>query len=58
MFSADREHIHHRLLALGITHRRVVIILYGISVLFGQVGAASVVEALPARFRPTAWTGW
>ena len=34
MFSPDRGHIHHRLLDLGITHRRVVLILYGVSILF------------------------
>nr|WP_231375751.1 MraY family glycosyltransferase [Corynebacterium aquatimens] len=27
-FSADRKHIHHRLLALGHTHRRTVLVLY------------------------------
>ena len=32
IFSPDRGHIHHRLLDLGITHRRAVLILYGMSV--------------------------
>lgn len=32
LFSADRDHIHHRLLSLGISHRRVVLLLYSISV--------------------------
>ncbi len=32
IFSPDRGHIHHRLLDLGITHRRAVLILYGVSV--------------------------
>ncbi len=27
-FAADRQHIHHRLLALGHTHRRTVLVLY------------------------------
>jgi len=52
IFSADRGHIHHRLIDLGLTHRRAVLIMYGTSVLlclaavaaaFGkdwQVGAA------------------
>jgi UDP-GlcNAc:undecaprenyl-phosphate/decaprenyl-phosphate GlcNAc-1-phosphate transferase len=31
IFSPDRGHIHHRLLDLGITHRRAVLLLYGIS---------------------------
>ncbi|MFT3714287.1 MAG: MraY family glycosyltransferase [Archangium sp.] len=52
IFSPDRGHIHHRLLDMGITHRRAVLIIYGVTVLlcisaiaiaFGrqwQVGAA------------------
>lgn len=35
LFTADREHIHHRLLALGITHRTAVILLYGVCLSFG-----------------------
>jgi UDP-GlcNAc:undecaprenyl-phosphate GlcNAc-1-phosphate transferase len=31
IFSPDRGHIHHRLLDMGLTHRRVVLILYGTS---------------------------
>ena len=31
LFGADREHIHHKLLDLGLTHRQVVWILYGVS---------------------------
>jgi hypothetical protein len=31
LFSADREHIHHKLLDRGLTHRQVVMILYGVS---------------------------
>ena len=34
VFTADREHIHHKLLALGLSHRQVVIILYAVSALF------------------------
>jgi UDP-GlcNAc:undecaprenyl-phosphate GlcNAc-1-phosphate transferase len=32
VFNADRDHIHHRLLALGLTHRRAVLVLYGVCV--------------------------
>ncbi|MCC6809131.1 MAG: undecaprenyl/decaprenyl-phosphate alpha-N-acetylglucosaminyl 1-phosphate transferase [Deltaproteobacteria bacterium] len=32
IFSPDRGHIHHRLLDMGITHRRAVLIIYGTSV--------------------------
>lgn len=29
IFAADREHLHHRLLDLGLTHRRAVLLMYG-----------------------------
>jgi UDP-GlcNAc:undecaprenyl-phosphate GlcNAc-1-phosphate transferase len=57
IFSPDRGHLHHRLLDMGITHRRAVLILYGacavfaasaIGVFFGrawQVGLALLVAA-------------
>jgi UDP-GlcNAc:undecaprenyl-phosphate/decaprenyl-phosphate GlcNAc-1-phosphate transferase len=35
LFTADREHIHHKLLERGFTHRQVVIVLYAVSALFG-----------------------
>jgi len=41
IFSADRGHVHHRLLDLGLTHRRAVIFLYGISSLLAA-GAIAV----------------
>lgn len=31
IFLSDRHHIHHQLLALGLTPRRVVLLLYGVS---------------------------
>jgi UDP-GlcNAc:undecaprenyl-phosphate GlcNAc-1-phosphate transferase len=34
VFTADREHIHHKLLERGLTHRQVVIVLYAVSALF------------------------
>lgn len=34
VFSADREHIHHKLLARGLSHRQVVIVLYAVSAIF------------------------
>jgi UDP-GlcNAc:undecaprenyl-phosphate GlcNAc-1-phosphate transferase len=34
VFTADREHIHHKLLQRGMTHRQVVILLYGVSGIF------------------------
>jgi UDP-GlcNAc:undecaprenyl-phosphate GlcNAc-1-phosphate transferase len=34
IFSPDRGHIHHRLLDVGLTHRRAVMVLYGVCVVF------------------------
>jgi UDP-GlcNAc:undecaprenyl-phosphate GlcNAc-1-phosphate transferase len=34
IFSADRGHLHHRLLDLGLTHRRAVLVLYALSLVF------------------------
>ncbi len=34
VFTADREHIHHKLLQMGFSHRQVVIVLYGVSGIF------------------------
>jgi len=35
LFDPDREHIHHKLLGRGISHRQAVLVLYGISACFG-----------------------
>lgn len=42
LFSPDRGHVHHRLLDLGLTHRRAVMLLYGVSVLLaaGAIGVS------------------
>jgi UDP-GlcNAc:undecaprenyl-phosphate GlcNAc-1-phosphate transferase len=37
MFQADKEHIHHRLLARGLSHRQAVLVLYGFCILLGAV---------------------
>jgi len=34
VFTADREHIHHKLLELGFSHRQVVVLLYAVSGIF------------------------
>src|SRR5262249_30509909 len=44
MFDADRDHIHHRLMSrLHLSHRDAVLVLYGLSLLFGAtaLGLAS-----------------
>ena len=37
IFTADREHIHHKLLQMGMSHRQVVIVLYAVSALFAML---------------------
>ena len=34
IFSPDKGHLHHRLLDMGLTHRRAVLAIYGLSALF------------------------
>ena len=41
MFRADRSHIHHRLLQLGFTQGKAVMLLYGVSLIFGGVALSS-----------------
>jgi UDP-GlcNAc:undecaprenyl-phosphate GlcNAc-1-phosphate transferase len=40
MFSSDRGHIHHRLMARGLSHRATVLALYGITVVLSGVAVA------------------
>jgi UDP-GlcNAc:undecaprenyl-phosphate/decaprenyl-phosphate GlcNAc-1-phosphate transferase len=40
IFSADRGHIHHRLLDVGITHKRAVLLLYGACILLAVAAIA------------------
>jgi hypothetical protein len=37
VFTADREHIHHKLLQMGFSHRQVVMVLYAVSALFAML---------------------
>jgi UDP-GlcNAc:undecaprenyl-phosphate GlcNAc-1-phosphate transferase len=40
LFQADRGHIHHRLLAAGLTHRQAVLVLYAASATLGALALA------------------
>lgn len=42
IFDADRDHIHHRLLYLGVSHRHAVLILYGVGLFFAAIGFVSL----------------
>ncbi len=44
IFGADQEHLHHRLLSMGLTQRKVASILYGLAVV------ASMIALLPYLF--------
>lgn len=35
LFMADREHIHHKLISRGVSHKQAVLLLYGVSGCFG-----------------------
>ena len=49
LFQADRDHIHHRLLARGFSQRKTVLILYGVCVGLGLIGLAlSLVSGVQA----------
>jgi UDP-GlcNAc:undecaprenyl-phosphate GlcNAc-1-phosphate transferase len=37
VFKADGDHIHHRLIGMGLTPRRVVVILYAVAAAFGAL---------------------
>jgi UDP-GlcNAc:undecaprenyl-phosphate GlcNAc-1-phosphate transferase len=40
MFASDRGHIHHRLMARGLSHRATVLALYGITIVLSGVAVA------------------
>ncbi|MGM9991491.1 MAG: MraY family glycosyltransferase [Candidatus Bruticola sp.] len=40
IFQADKGHLHHRLLSLGLSQRQVVLIIYAINTVFGLCGLA------------------
>lgn len=44
IYEADRDHLHHRLLAMGLSQRQAVLTLYGVSAVLGA-GALLTVDA-------------
>jgi UDP-GlcNAc:undecaprenyl-phosphate GlcNAc-1-phosphate transferase len=57
----DRDHIHHRMLRLGLTPRRAVMLLYGVSVLLGSLALAILAgpqQTLWAAVLVLALLGW
>lgn len=53
LFGADREHIHHKLLDLGLSQRQVVVILYGASALF-SISSLFLLNPSPVALLPVA----
>jgi UDP-GlcNAc:undecaprenyl-phosphate GlcNAc-1-phosphate transferase len=45
---ADGRHIHHRLLALGLSHRHAVVVLYLVAAVLASLGLSLVVAPPPA----------
>lgn len=48
IFKPDRQHIHYRLLDMGVTHKHVVMLLYFVGVYFGII--AFLLILLPINF--------
>ena len=48
-FKADRGHLHHRLLAMGMDQKQAVAVIYGISALLGLVAVLLTGNSLPLR---------
>ncbi len=48
-FHADRGHLHHRLLAMGMDQKQAVAVIYGISALLGLVAVLLTDNSLPLR---------
>lgn len=42
LFYPDRNHFHHRLLLMGYSHRRAVVVLYGVTIVLGAIALLSV----------------
>jgi UDP-GlcNAc:undecaprenyl-phosphate GlcNAc-1-phosphate transferase len=40
VFAPDRDHLHHRLLAIGLSHRSTVLVIYAVSVIYGITAIA------------------
>ncbi|OUS75169.1 undecaprenyl-phosphate alpha-N-acetylglucosaminyl 1-phosphate transferase [Paenibacillus sp. MY03] len=52
IFAPDRGHLHHRLRDLGFSHRRTVLIIWGVAALFGAIAIvqSAVVQSSAANW--------
>ena len=44
--SADKRHLHHRLMQMGLTHRQTVLVIYGISLIFSFIALLYPISTL------------
>ncbi|MEW5767020.1 MAG: MraY family glycosyltransferase [bacterium] len=44
IFQADKDHLHHKLIHRGLSHLRVLMVLYGLSALLGFIALALFIE--------------
>jgi UDP-GlcNAc:undecaprenyl-phosphate GlcNAc-1-phosphate transferase len=42
VFRADQNHVHYRLLGLGLSHRAAVLVLYGVSLSLSLVALVTM----------------
>jgi UDP-N-acetylmuramyl pentapeptide phosphotransferase/UDP-N-acetylglucosamine-1-phosphate transferase/glycosyltransferase involved in cell wall biosynthesis len=47
LFSAERGHVHHRLMDMGIKHRDAVLVLYAVTLVSGTIGLLIHIATLP-----------
>lgn len=47
IFSPDKDHLHHRLMAMGMSHRRSVVMIYGISAFFAAIAVTMTMISSP-----------
>ena len=59
-YKPDRNHLHHRLLSLGLTHRGTVLVIYGISMIFSLISLllniSSRIGGRPTCDRALVWS--
>lgn len=52
LFHPDQDHIHYRLLGLGLTHRRAVLVLYGVCVVLGMTAFLAIGGQRVMSYKP------
>ncbi len=52
IFAPDKEHLHHRLQDLGFSHKRTVLIIWGVSAVFGML---AVIQSVVVQSTAANW---